>query len=77
MPVKDVLIAVDQLINTFAGGRADETISARAWRLHKTSRGWNIVRRLVDGIFFWDSNHCYKSYCAEIARKHLPNEYQK
>lgn len=30
MPVKDFLIALDQLVNTIIGGRADETLSARA-----------------------------------------------
>lgn len=77
MPVKDVFIAVDQLANTFAGGRADESISARAWRLRRTSRGWSIARKIIDGIFFWEPGHRYQSYCSEIERKHLPDEYRK
>lgn len=77
MAGKDVLIAFDQLVNTLVGGRADESISARAWRLRHTSRGWGVTRRVIDRLFFWDGDHCYKSYCAEATRRHLPAEYRQ
>lgn len=32
MQIKQVLIALDQLANTLAGGYADETISSRCYR---------------------------------------------
>jgi len=71
---KQVLIAIDQLTNTVFGGMADETISARCWRLrHK--RGWGIMRRLVDALFFWERDHCYQSYLHEFERRQLPSEY--
>lgn len=62
MAGKDVLIAFDQLVNTLVGGRADESILARAWRLRRTSRGWSVARKVIDGIF-WEPGHCHQSYC--------------
>lgn len=66
-----VLIAVDQLINTFFCGYADETLSARAWR-HKIKgdRSWPVW--LINLMFFWQENHCKEAYESEINRSHLP-----
>lgn len=46
-----VLVAIDQLVNTLAGGWADETLSSRAWR-HKMdgSRSWPAW--IIDHLFF-------------------------
>lgn len=70
-----VLIAVDQLVNTLFWGMADETLSARAWRHHLDgSRDW--PRALIDTLFFWQDEHCRQAYESEIERKHLPEDYQ-
>lgn len=78
------LIAIDQLINTLTWakyeglGFADETLSARMWRL-RHSRNWNIARIIVDFIFallFKQHNHCYISFLDEINRHQLPLDYQ-
>lgn len=71
-----VFIAVDQLINAVAGGWADETLSARAWRLRQR-RGWNLVRRLIDGVFFWESGHCASAWEYEVRRGQLPPAYRE
>lgn len=70
-----VLIALDQLINTFFGGMADETLSARAYRhaLNGTRR-W--PRWLIDHLFFWQDDHCLNAYLSEKTRAHLPKSYQ-
>lgn len=79
MKIKQVLIAFDQLMNTFfwirndGFGFADETLSARAWRLREQSRAYKII----DAIFFWDKDHCYESYKSEKERNQLPDEYRK
>ena len=80
--MKQFLIALDQLINTLIPasgegfGKADETISARAWRLRE--RGpWNVALIVIDFLFFFDKNHCEKSYLSEAKRKQLPTEYAK
>lgn len=66
-----VLIAIDQLINTLFGGMADETLSSRAYRL-ELERGRFWARKLIDGILFFDKDHCKESYESEILRRQLP-----
>lgn len=52
-----VLIALDQLVNAILGGWADETISARAYRLAERNRSakewgpWRIIEAAIDLLF--------------------------
>lgn len=66
-----VVIAIDQLVNALTGGWADETLSARAWRLRER-RGWGIARRVIDALFFWQEGHCLDAWLYERKRGHLP-----
>ena len=66
-----VLVAVDQLINTFFGGMADETLSSRAHRM-KIERGRKWVSAVNNVIFFWQTDHCEEAYESELKRAHLP-----
>ena len=68
--MRQVLIAIDQLLNTLVGGYADETISARAHR-----NGWKRTERFIDWLFR-DPNHCQDSYNHELLRSHLPKAYR-
>lgn len=80
--LKQILIAIDQLINTFVwygDSFCDETLSAKAYRMTDTSIGWRDFHVCIDWVFkvfFKEDNHCYKSYLAEIKRSQLPKEYQ-
>lgn len=66
-----VLIAVDQLINTLLGGLADETLSSRAYRHSRDgSRKW--PEKLINTLFFWQKDHCKTAYESELNRNHLP-----
>lgn len=75
--MKQLLLALDQLANTVIWikgdgfGMADETLSARAWRLRAQSGAW----KRIDWLFFFDPDHCRTSYEAELERKHLPAHY--
>ena len=75
--MKNLLIALDQLINTLVWirgdgfGLPDETLSARAWRLRRQSNAW----KRIDRIMFFDPDHCLTSYQSETQRRHLPREY--
>lgn len=70
-----VAIALDQLANTVACGMADETLSARAFRLE--IQGWATwPRRIIDALFFWQPEHCYRSWRSEIERSQLPSHYR-
>jgi hypothetical protein len=53
--IKNLLIALDQLVNTICGGDPDETISSRAAKWHP----WLAV--IIDRLFFWQPNHCEQS----------------
>jgi hypothetical protein len=76
--IQQFLIAFDQLLNTMVyikgdgWGFADETLSARAWRLREQSP---YPYRIINGLFFWQENHCKEAYESELNNKHLPVEY--
>ena len=73
--LREVAIAVDQLANAILGGYADETISARCWRL-RAVHPYSILRPIVDGLFFWQPQHCRGAYESERLRSQLPAEYR-
>lgn len=75
--MKQFLIALDQLAGTLFGGYADETISARVWRESKKSRKWEIARKAIDTLFWFDNQHCFSSYLSEFERNQLPKEYKE
>ena len=71
-----VLVAIDQLINTIFGGYADETVSSRSHRAYISGkRKW--TRNLINFLFFWQDDHCKKAYESEIYRQQYPEEYRK
>lgn len=78
------LIAVDQVLNTLTWakyegfGFADETLSARMWRL-KASKNWHRARVVVDWVFehvFGQKNHCWYSFLEEYSKHQLPEDYR-
>ena len=72
-----VAIALDQLCNALAGGWADETFSARCWRLRNNGKGWALARAFVDAVFFFDPEHCKESYESERTGRQLPPELRR
>jgi hypothetical protein len=60
----NILIALDQLLNTLFLGDPDETISSRAGKYAAQRRGWFpcALCRLLDKI---DPHHCAKSIEAD------------
>lgn len=81
---RQILIAWDQGINVLVWardegwGHADETLSARAWRLRRRVRTWGRFRRALDGAFalLGDPDHCLDAYLAELERRQLPSAYR-
>lgn len=70
------LIALDQLVNTILGGHPDETLSSRAYRAEQNNKIFGkFFRPVIDGIFFWQKQHCYRGYLAEKQRKQLPSNF--
>lgn len=72
--LEQIPIAIDQLINTICGGWADETISSVAWRKRNEGKGWEMLRQVIDGLFFWQEEHCLNAFRSETERRHLPPE---
>lgn len=70
-----VLVAIDQLINTLIGGYADETISSYAYRKRLKGKQW--LASLIDSLFFWQKDHCKTAYESEKERAHLPPEFRQ
>lgn len=69
--IKNILIALDQVLNAIFRGEPDETLSSRAYRLEQ-ERGRKWPRILIDTLLFFDRDHCHQSYLSEIERKQLP-----
>ncbi len=83
--LKNILISIDQLLNTILGGWCDETLSSRAFR----TNAW--YRTPIDLMFFWQYrlqiksdwtgvkiifNHCEQCYWWERDRRDLPLEFR-
>ena len=75
--LKNVFIAVDQLVNTVAGGWPDETLSSRAYRLAVDGTTWPM--RCIDAVvwLFGDKDHCEASFNSERVGRQLPPELRK
>jgi hypothetical protein len=67
-----MLVAYDQLVNAYFKGWSDETMSSRSWRKSVSGDDWQ--RSIIDKIFFWDKDHCHRSYTIEQQRGQLPPE---
>ena len=75
--MKQFLIGIDQLINTIFGGWADETLSARVYRIQDNSWWWKSWLVIINHIFFWQNNHCRIAYMSELERSQLPPKYRE
>lgn len=77
--MRDLPLAFDQLVNTMVyikgdgWGCADESLSARSWRLRTMSA---IPYRTINAVFFWQKNHCQEAYESEMFKRQLPSEYR-
>jgi hypothetical protein len=57
--IKNILISIDQFINTICLGDPDETLSSRVGKARdKNEVFW---ARVINKIFFWQKNHCKES----------------
>ena len=74
---EQIPIALDQFINTVFGGWADETISSRAYRMQGKSGKFAKLRKLIDGLFFWQEDHCQRAYESEKNRLQCPPELRQ
>lgn len=77
----NILVGLDQFVNTIFAGYPDETLSARSWRKARAGQWfWRLLRIVIDLIFrviAREVNHCQASFENEEARGHSPAELQK
>lgn len=76
--ILNLLIALDQLINTLIGGYPDETLSASAWLGEQQGKMIpRIMRPVIDFLFIpFERDHCRKAFEAERRGVQLPGEMQ-
>jgi hypothetical protein len=73
--LKQIFIGIDCLFNAVTGGYGCESFSARCYRLEaEGSYFWHIMRATVDGIFFFQKNHCRESWQYELDIESLKKE---
>ncbi|MEN1835478.1 hypothetical protein AAIM60_21600 [Pseudomonas lijiangensis] len=74
-----LLIAADQFINALLWGYIDETLSSRAYRCRNRKWRWAIAEKVINALFWRDRQgdlrHCQIAYYAELAREHLPKNF--
>jgi hypothetical protein len=74
--ILNLLVALDQfLFSVITLGKAmpDETASAAAWRGEQLGHALpTFFRPIIDTIFFFDPDHCWKAYRAEVMRSQSP-----
>lgn len=58
-----LLILLDRSINFLLGGSFSETLSSRAHRMREKQHiYWGWVADAIDALFFWEPDHCRKSW---------------
>jgi hypothetical protein len=68
--IKNIGTAVSQFLNACIGGNPNMTISARSY-----CEGWVFAEKAINYIFFFDEDHCRKSwqrdveFCAMVGSK--------
>ena len=67
------LVVLDRCVNVLLAGDYNETLSARAWRMQvKRQPYWGWTAAMIDGLFFWQPNHCQRQFDAEQAARANP-----
>lgn len=77
---KNMVYSYDQMANATLAGDKDEKISSRSYREESNgSLKWHLIRILIDAIFFFEPEHCKKSYYNEVleAEKYLIKSNRK
>lgn len=61
---------LSQLLNVavFFGQNPNESLSGRAYKMHKTSWPWLVLYQAINTLFIWQDNHCRESYGADLVR---------
>ena len=77
--LKQIGIAIDQLLNTLLGGMCDETLSARTHRVAQKGYWYAQLLEFILNLIFspLKHDHCYNAYISEVENRQLPPEYRQ
>lgn len=71
----EVAAAFSQLLNTILGGERDQTFSARIYEATLVRKPWaGVMRRIVNGLWFWQRDHVKSAYHADSEHTYLPDD---
>ncbi|KGJ88804.1 hypothetical protein [Colwellia psychrerythraea] len=59
--INNLAMASTRLLNTLLGGRANQSLSARAYVNSQHSKRWDIARNSIDKLFYKQTDHCKKA----------------
>ena len=72
-PTLRFLVWLDRGVNFLIGGSYYQTLSARAYETaSKDHPYWGWTQKLIDGLFFWDENHCQRRWIYEQVQPFQP-----
>lgn len=75
--IKNVLIAIDQLLNAILFSSPDETLSARAYRTEQQGKlAGRILRPVIDTLLWFDKDHCRRAWQSERDRTQIDGSYR-
>lgn len=75
--IKNIGIAIDQLLNVVLLGSPDETLSSRAHRAYRDGKIFGqIFRPVINTLFFWQKDHCAEAYLSEVQRRQYPATFR-
>jgi hypothetical protein len=67
--LKNILVSLDQLLNTICAGSPDETMSSRLGRYKDENRVAKFFAKIVNTMFFWQKDHTTESIEPDYAYK--------
>lgn len=71
----NILILIDQTVNTLLGGDPDHTISGRVGYHATLGKPWALkAEKWINNIFFWQEDHCKEAVEWCIVRRDLREE---
>lgn len=63
-----ILVGIDQIFNAILLGDIDETLSSRLYR-RREDKGWRFWYNLVNTLFFFQEDHCMRSFLYEYQKR--------
>lgn len=74
----EVMRIFSVFLNVLLGGHSAQTLCGRAYASRYTHKGWAVLYKVLNTVFFWDRDHCRGSYIGDIRRaQYITRTYGK